>query len=197
MIEILGLSGMPCAGKTTLFRAFMENGFWVQQKHKTMVWSEDIVRRVIVLGDYSSGGTFGGTDRLSMAVQPEALKLVKLWAADPSHDGWAVLFEGDRLFNTSFLTSVGALPGVKSKWVLLKAGKEELDRRHRLRNDTQTDVWLAGRRTKLTNIVAAVPGIEKWAHATPEDTAKCVTLLQEFCRPPSPEVAPAAAPAAG
>src|SRR5689334_14444069 len=127
MLRVVGVGGMPASGKTTLFRAFMEGGFWVQVKQKLVVYSEDALRRTVVLGDYSDG-TFGGTDKLSMAVQPQAVELLRDWASDPLREGYSVLFEGDRLFNASFIREVAALPGVSCRWVLLGAGREVLSR---------------------------------------------------------------------
>ena len=40
-----------------------------------------------------------------------------------------------------------------SKVLILTVDAEEEDRRHKERNDTQTDKWLNGRRTQIKNIM--------------------------------------------
>lgn len=182
MIKIIGIGGPPASGKTFLFRKFMQStgGFWIQIKQKLLVWSEDALSKKIVLGDYSQG-IFGGTDKLSMAVQPVALKIIQSWAIGLD-DGWTVLFEGDRLFNSSFIQSLQSTPNLDCSWVVLQTEEDILKQRHKDRNDGQKENWLAGRKTKLANIQAAIPDIKCWNNNTPEETDKNVRRLQRLCQ---------------
>lgn len=125
-------------------------------------------RKLIVLGDYRRKG-FGGTDRLSMAVQPEAVQFLE--GLEP---GWTVLFEGDRLFNLSFLEECKGFCEV-IPWVLT-ASDGVKHQRHLDREDTQDDKWLRGRATKVLRVAERVKAESK-LHETTKHTRKLVKEL--------------------
>jgi hypothetical protein len=177
-VRLLAVGGEPACGKTTLFREFMKAlPAAPRRKHGLVVFHTWVKERVVVLGDYTpAAGVFAGTDKLSMAVQKEALEFLR--QVGGKDVGWTVLFEGDRLFNGSFLKEASAFCPVKV-W-LLRASPEKLYERHKQRGDKQTETWLAGRTTKVNNVVKAFPG-EEWLHDTPEDTASLVAELRAFC----------------
>ena len=91
--KLIAIGGSPGTGKTTLMRKFMEGKTWIEcqpAKLVTAMYNEEL--DLYILGKYAEGETFAGTDRLSMAVQPE----VQAWIQTHNCN---VLFEGDRIFN--------------------------------------------------------------------------------------------------
>lgn len=153
-MNAVAVGGSPASGKTTLFRELMSATGgplrWWRQKRGLVVYHEHSKSKAIILGDYSSDGTFAGTDKLSMAVQKEAIAFVKMLSAGDACP--AILFEGDRLYNNSFLGALEeTIPGGLTV-VELFAGEDVLKARHAARGDTQTEKWLAGRATKLANV---------------------------------------------
>lgn len=168
VIKIVSVIGAPASGKTTLFRAllkrlgpseFVKNGLVVYH-----MWPD---KQLVVLGDYRNPKGFAGTDKLSMAVQPDAVRVLKELTNDPF--GWTVMFEGDRLGTGSFLSECKKL-GNLTCWVL-ETSAEVTKQRHKDRGDTQSDIWLQGRDTKVQRIAESFP-VERKQHETPEDTRK-------------------------
>lgn len=95
--------------------------------------------------------TFGGTDRLSMSVQPAAIRFLETWAAH-----WpdaAIVGEGDRLATAAFLD---ALDGTV---VWLDTPKAEAATRRVLRGSTQSSAWLKGRYTKVRRLAESRPHV--------------------------------------
>jgi dephospho-CoA kinase len=173
-MKILAVSGTPGVGKTTLFRAVIDRLGKEGQKMMQsglVVYHEWTDQRLIILGDYRKRG-FGGTDRLSMAVQPQAIEFLRSRAGDDI----IVLFEGDRLFNQSFLTEIQKFSKVKL-WVLTA---DENIRRSRCekRGSNQNEKWLKGRESKIKNLNEVFNNIKKFRHETPEDT-DC--LVDKIC----------------
>lgn len=112
---------------------------------------------VVVFGLYDgSEETFQGTDKLSMAVQPDAINFLKDRAK--LFPGSNVFFEGDRLFTLSFLEACRKTDDLKV--FVLQADSAMLNRRYELRGGSQAESFLAGRRTKIMNILNAVNGCE-------------------------------------
>jgi len=178
MLKVLGLFGLPATGKSTLMKAFMKSvGSWPISKDGLLVYHTHPEKRLYVLGDYSKEGTFGGTDRLSMSVQPTAVEILTRWTKGKNR---IVLFEGDRLCNLSFIQNVKGMENCKSKWILLTAPESVLNFRHKQRGDTQTEKWLKGRVTKIQNIKNAIHPIE-WEHSDAVDTISLVNKLRKLC----------------
>ena len=101
---------------------------------------------VFTMGIYEPGEPFPGTDKLSMAVQPVAVKFCKR-VADSQH----VLFEGDRLTTASFLEAIKPM-GLKLFVCEVKC--ELRTERAEIRGaSNQSDSWLKGRQTKLQGIM--------------------------------------------
>lgn len=168
-MKIIAVGGEPATGKTTLFRALLGKlGKGSCSKAGLVLYHEFPARKVLVLGDYRKEG-FAGTDRLSMAVQPQALEFLRNTRSD-----WTVLFEGDRLFNGKFLESCGEFADI-TVWVLISS-EEEKARRHASRGDTQSEQWLRGRVSKVRNIAESMKVVRK-NHNTTEDTERLVNIL--------------------
>jgi broad-specificity NMP kinase len=146
--KIIAVGGVPGTGKTTLFRKYMEDKNWIEcapAKLVTAMYNPE--RDLYILGKYDEGETFAGTDRLSMAVQPP----LQEWIASQNCN---ILFEGDRVFNQSFLEFCMGLPNTDLQVVYLKAPKTMLEQRYKDRGSDQSEQFLRGRETKYSNILS-------------------------------------------
>ena len=99
-MKVVAIFGEPGSGKSTLMRRVLcELGFakdTLKEDFKLVPYHKH--ENKYVLGKYEEGEVFAGTDRMSMAVQPEAIKFLDTLPNDS-----VVFFEGDRLCTASFL----------------------------------------------------------------------------------------------
>lgn len=184
MIQVIGIGGEPASGKTTLMRALKKDGI-----QGNFARAEGGVNRsiryelskelpfVIILGHYS-GERNDGTDRMDMAIQPHVTGWLKEINESESHKGWTVLFEGDRLFNEKFITTVRAFCPVTL--YILRAGIQTIMDRHFERNDKQTDKFIQGRRKKYLNIALRYEARIR-RHETEADTETIAKEIREEC----------------
>ena len=145
-MKVIAIGGEPGAGKSTLMKRLLEQ-FKVEPKYdayKLVPYLQN--DNVYVLGKYEEGQVFSGTDRMSMAVQPEAVKFL---ASLP--DNSVVLFEGDRLFTASFLEH--CVDKYNTYIIYLNTEKEVRTERYKERGSNQDETWLQGRETKISNIL--------------------------------------------
>ena len=182
MLKLTGIGGNPCTGKTALMRGVIkELGKGVLCKAGILVYQRHDSAKTIVLGSYAKKG-FGGTDRLSMAVQPIALGIIEAWASDPSMKDWCVIYEGDRLFNSSFINTVEKCPIIGSNWVILEASEEAQSKRHIDRKDTQSAAWLKGRVTKVLKLKESIKGVKVLNNETNEDLTSNIKYILKMMR---------------
>ena len=173
--KLIAIGGSPGTGKTTLMRKFMEGKAWIEcqpAKLVTAMYNEEL--DLYILGKYAEGETFAGTDRLSMAVQPE----VQAWIQTHNCN---VLFEGDRIFNQSFLEFAMGLPNTDLQVVFLSAPKTVLEQRYKDRGSDQSEQFLRGRETKYSNLQSnfeLMPYITEFANTTYEEQAKVLAFLK-------------------
>jgi hypothetical protein len=128
-----------------------------------------------VLGKYEDGETFAGTDRLSMAVQPIAQCFVTETKSN-------ILFEGDRIFNQSFLEFSMGLPETDLQVVYLKVPDEMLKQRYADRGSDQSETFLKGRATKYSNILSnfeLMPYITEFVNTNLEEQGKVLAFLDQ------------------
>lgn len=146
MFRCVAVGGEPATGKTTMMKE-VYNSMKVTHNLKGGLLRGHINNNSLVslMGLYNSGGTFLGTDRLSMAVNKDFQKYVTL---KKRH----IIFEGDRLFTKDNLKLIEQHYDLRI--IILSASKQVLHERHALRGDTQSDVFLKGRATKIRNISA-------------------------------------------
>ena len=177
--KIIAVGGQPGTGKTTLFRKYMEGKNWQETvPAKLVVASYNTERDLYILGKYDEGETFAGTDRLSMAVQPP----LQEWIA--SHN-CNVLFEGDRVFNQSFLEFCMGLPNTDLLVVYLKAPKEILEQRYKDRGSDQSEQFLRGRETKYSNLLSnfdLMSYIIEFANTNLEEQSKVLAFLENHLK---------------
>ena len=173
--KLIAVGGSPGTGKTTLFRKYMESKvFQPVEPAKLVSAMYNTERDLYVLGKYEEGEVFAGTDRLSMAVQPA----MQEWIA--SHN-CNVLFEGDRIFNQSFLEFAMGLPDTELHIVFLNAPKTVLEQRYKDRGSDQSEQFLRGRETKYSNLLSnfdLMPYITEFANTNLEEQGKVLAFLE-------------------
>ena len=145
---IIGIGGIPASGKTSLMRLLKSK----MGKSKTFKFGklsgEYYTNDVFLLGIYDKE-LFSGTDRLSMAVQPDAVKFIKY--LEENKTNYTIIFEGDRLYNGKFIDEI-----IKTKYKLyiLTAKEEIVEKRHINRQDTQSSTFKKSRYTKVNNLIS-------------------------------------------
>ena len=97
-MKVIAIGGEPGAGKSTLMKEILNKFVWSKVYDSVKLVPYLQYGNYYILGKYDEGETFSGTDRMSMAVQPEAIKFLASLDKDA-----VVLFYGDRLFTSSFL----------------------------------------------------------------------------------------------
>tara|TARA_B100000941_G_C28410388_1_gene503107 strand:+ start:324 stop:869 length:546 start_codon:yes stop_codon:yes gene_type:complete len=140
----LVIGGVPASGKTTLMRLFLNT--WDQTKpvKHGLVYGYLLGQETLLLGKYESKEVFAGTDRLSMAVQPDFQTIL-------DSKKYNIVFEGDRLFIEKNLISLCS--NYDTRVIILDASEGELKRRHLNRGDGQSEIFLKSRETKINNIL--------------------------------------------
>lgn len=153
-MKLLSIIGYPGAGKTTLMLEILHQlgGLQYRYQYGTLKYLRKVYstsNEVIVLGEYGVGA-WGGTDRLSMSVQPKAMEFFQ------NEHPEKVIWEGDRLGNASFFEFCQTLPNTEFKLVVVELSPEILAERRENREfevgRKQDPVWLKGRETKIDNL---------------------------------------------
>lgn len=145
-MKVFAIGGEPGSGKSTLMKEIIKH-FEVEPKYDSVKLVPYLQKdNVYILGKYEEGEVFSGTDRMSMAVQPDAIKFLATLPTDS-----VVLFEGDRLFTASFLED--CLDKYDLKIIYLSTKKEVRQDRYKDRGSNQNETWLQGRETKIANIM--------------------------------------------
>jgi broad-specificity NMP kinase len=148
MKKIVAVGGRPGTGKTTLFRKFMEQLEWEKvEPLKMMPALYNKEHNLYILGKYEEGELFAGTDKMSMAVQPVVQEFVNSTNAN-------ILFEGDRIFNQSFLEFCMDNKEVDLNIVYIEVPETLLEQRYKDRGSDQSEQFLRGRATKYNNLLS-------------------------------------------
>lgn len=179
-MKIVIVGGMPGTGKTTLMKQWMSKYRWMASHKEVKLVPfyvvENLGKRIYVLGKYEEGEVFGGTDRMSMAAQPEVIKFLDSLSGDI-----VVVMEGDRLFTPSFLEHCSEK--YTTRIFVLTAEKELLATRYADRGSNQDPTWLKGRESKVNGILTnmmLMDNTEVYPHETPEDTDKIIQRIEDF-----------------
>jgi len=188
MVRVIAMGGEPATGKTTLmFRLISMADDWKICKPEKLLdamYSEKL--NLYILGKYADdGNVFQGTDRLSMAVQPDAEKFFVGLAYESNADNHNVnvIFEGDRLFNGKMLDRLSELFPNDFKILILTVKDSTLDQRHIDRKDDQDDKFKNSRKTKISNIMGSLTlmdYIETMVNENLEDQAKIIDNIRKF-----------------
>ena len=155
-LKVVAIGGAPGSGKTALMRAWMQN--WARQTRS--VWDKKYsdVKLVpfmqsgnlVVLGKYDEDEVFGGTDQISMAAQPRAVEFLEHWSKCECSP--TIIFEGDRLFNASFLEH--CVDRYDTTILYLDTDRGLREQRYKSRGSHQSPTWLAGRESKISNVLS-------------------------------------------
>jgi broad-specificity NMP kinase len=174
-MKIVAIGGEPGSGKTTLMKELLSNYTFIPLYDKVKLVPYLRCENIYVLGKYEETGYAQGTDRMSMAVQPEAIKFLESLPKES-----VVLFEGDRLFNQSFLEHCNN--NYDLNIIYLKTTKETRKERYKERGSNQNETWLAGRDTKVQGILTnfeLMPCITKLANEVELDKQNNLNLLKK------------------
>lgn len=145
MKRVIFIIGEPGVGKTTIMKRYMKFFKWKKDESFPLV---PCMRRsdgkVCILGTYGEE-IWGGTDRLSLAVQPKAMEFIKKAECD-------IVLEGDRLNTPSFLHWLVEQPEIRLTIMVITARELTVKARHKQRGDHQSEVFIKGRRTKIARV---------------------------------------------
>lgn len=178
-MKFIAIGGEPASGKTTLMRALIHklggSKALSSGKLKGHYFSQ---HKLFILGVYGSGETFEGTDKLSMAVQPDAINFLNKLKDNPRYPGHRVIFEGDRLFTASFLEEAQKM-STEFKIFVLDVKEETKDTRHIQRGDSQSEQFLKGRKTKIENIMKKFE-VQTLINETEQDLTMNMGTIMEY-----------------
>lgn len=162
MKKLKYIVGEPGVGKSTLVARALPAARAVEEvlvadlngramKIPVLRWGSGESTAVIELGARSV--PFSGTDTLSMAVQPYVLRA--MWEHGKEGEIW--VGEGDRLGNMKFLGAVRSM-GWQVELIVIECDYPEAAARREHRAGLhglamQNPTWLAGRRTKICNVI--------------------------------------------
>ena len=183
MFRVIAIGGEPATGKTTLmFELIKKATDWEIVKPEKLLdamYSKSL--NTYILGKYANdGNVFQGTDRLSMAVQPDAEKFF----ASQFDKSVNVIFEGDRLFNGKTINMLSdKLPESQFKVLVLEATHGTKEKRHHDRKDDQDDKFKNSRATKIANICSSLTLMDYITIMTNEnldDQKKIIGFINDF-----------------
>lgn len=141
-MRLIYLFGVPGSGKTSVFEALTREwtGELIEKPFAHIVYSNGVIQ----LG--KNRKPFGGTDTLSMAVQPMAVSFLK------SQRPKIVLAEGDRLANGKFFEAAREIGYQLCLWYL-DTPMSLAEARREQRGASQNEIWLKGRERKVLNLL--------------------------------------------
>ena len=142
-MKCVAIGGVPATGKTTLMKNIIDI-LQPKKQFKFGLLRGYVKDNISILGVYKHGDIFGGTDKLSMAVQKDYKMYVDKMMMD-------CIFEGDRLFTKNNLLEL--CTKYETKIIILENDKDTLKSRHLQRGDNQSEIFIKGRTTKITNIL--------------------------------------------
>ena len=174
-MKIVAIGGEPGSGKTTLIKEILSAKNWTKKYDAFKLVPYLQYENCYILGKYDDGEVFSGTDRMSMAVQPEAIKF--LASLDPSS---IVIYEGDRLFTASFLEH--CVDNYDCEIIYLETDKSTREERYKERGSAQNETWLQGRETKISNIMANMAlmfNTVRFKNNNKEDQLKIVEYISQ------------------
>jgi broad-specificity NMP kinase len=177
-MKIIAIGGEPGSGKSTLMRKIIFLGNFKPKYNEFKLVPYLQSNNIYILGKYEDGEIFSGTDRMSMAVQPEAIKFLASLPKDS-----ILLFEGDRLFTSSFLEH--CVETYETNIIYLSTDKQVRQERYKERGSEQNETWLAGRETKIGNILTnfnLMFNIEKFKNNNLEEQNIVVKYIENLMR---------------
>ena len=145
MIVMIG--GVPCSGKSTLTRNIISELGSAELVEPMKLFTCQKHGDILVVGRYPEGETFGGTDRLSYGTISKFREFIIQECPKYKH----IIIEGDRFFRMKDIEWL--VSEYDAKVFVLTISSLEEQRRHVKRQDSQTEKWLKGRRSQISNIL--------------------------------------------
>jgi len=145
MIVMIG--GVPCSGKSTLTKNILSELGSAEFAEPMKLFPCEKRGDVLVVGRYPEGETFGGTDRMSYGAIPKFRDFINQEISKHKH----IFLEGDRFFRAPDIEWL--FDNLNATVYILIVTLDEEKRRHIQREDTQTEKWLQGRRSQISNIM--------------------------------------------
>jgi len=172
-MKCIAIGGIPATGKSTIVEQFFLNhSYWNEFKYKKLRGHYNKEMNLFILGVYGES-KFGGTDKLSMAVQPDFESYVVA-----NHDKANILFEGDRLFS---LNNINFLEKYYQLHVGIITSTHTKDR-HITRKDNQSEKFIKGRTTKINNIKSAYQSYQTYENNTDNSVDTIYQSLYKIIR---------------
>ena len=170
-MKAVAIGGIPATGKSTLMKAILKH-VGVEQKFACGLLRGYLKGDTAFLGLYPSGDKFGGTDKLSMAVQKDYERFLEEF-------DYNIIFEGDRLFTLKNLISLR--DSHDARVIVLDNNPMTIAHRHIDREDNQSEKFIKGRVTKILNIIKSgeVP-IEKYELNNLQETRNLAEDISGF-----------------
>ena len=144
---IIMIGGIPCSGKSTLTKDIIRGLGSAEFVEPMKLFKCQVHNDILVVGQYPEGETFGGTDRLSYGTINKFRDFINSEQPKYKH----IIVEGDRFFRAKDIEWL--VETHDATVYVLTVSAEEEKRRHIQREDTQTEKWLAGRRSQISNIM--------------------------------------------
>ena len=141
------IGGVPCSGKSTLTRNIISELGSAELVEPTKLFTCQKHGDILVVGRYPEGETFGGTDRLSYGTISKFREFIIQECPKYKH----IIIEGDRFFRMKDIEWL--VSEYDAKVFVLTISSLEEQRRHVKRQDSQTEKWLKGRRSQISNIL--------------------------------------------
>ena len=146
-MTVLMFGGIPCSGKSTLMREIISELGSVENVEPMKLFPCQKYNDILVIGRYPEGETFGGSDKISYGAISKFRDFINQEQPKYKH----IIVEGDRFFRS---IDIEWLVGTHSSEVfVLTVDSQEEKRRHIERQDSQTEKWLSGRRSQISNIL--------------------------------------------
>jgi adenylate kinase len=142
LLKCVAIGGQPATGKTTLVKDIIKKFTYQNFQYGLLRGHFIKEKNLVIMGIYNEE-VFCGTDKLSMAVNKDFLKYIKINKRN-------ILFEGDRLFSLNNIKYIKQI--YDTKIIILENDEKTLNHRHKERKDSQSDKFLKGRKTKINNI---------------------------------------------
>ena len=160
LVKCIAIGGVPATGKSTLVKEILKRYSYQNFKFGLLRGHFINELNLVIMGIYNND-IFCGTDRLSMAVNKDFIKYVLLKKRN-------ILFEGDRLFSLNNLELIKK--HYKTHIILLENDPLLLEKRHKERNDKQSEKFIKGRYTKIRNIWLHFKEIDIYSLKNLDDT---------------------------
>jgi len=178
--NILAVAGEPATGKSFVMKQLIAkaNDWKPARFGKVLDYTHSKALNLYILGVYTPGEKFPGTDKLSMDPYDDVEKFIRTLATKPINIVW----EGDRLLRERVLKC--ALSNDTNLAILrFKVSKAVKAQRHSQRQDTQKIKFITSRETLVERICQSPEFwdcVEEVRNESTEDNARILKMIDWF-----------------